>query len=42
MTTTEFRKLQITNRIILLKSRKTDNGRIVKKLEREYARLGNK
>jgi hypothetical protein len=39
MTTTELRKLQIKNRIVLLQTRKADNGRIVKKLEREYARL---
>ncbi len=42
MTKTELRKLQITNRMILLKSRKSENGRVVKKLEREYRRLEDK
>ena len=42
MTKTELRKLQITNRTILLKSRKSENSRIVKKLEREYRRLEDK
>ena len=32
-------ELQIMNRIELLKSRKTENGRIVKKLERRLAKI---
>ena len=32
-------ELKIKNRILLLQSRKTDNGRIIKKLERQLARI---
>ena len=36
-------ELKILNRISLLQSRKADNGRIVKKLERQLAKIrGNK
>ena len=34
-----FEELQIMNRIELLKSRKTENGRIVKKLERKLRKV---
>ena len=34
-----FEELQIMNRIELLKSRKTENGRIVKKLERKLRKI---
>lgn len=36
---TEFKKLAITNRIALLKSRNRDNGNIIKKLERKHRNL---
>lgn len=32
-------ELAIKNRIILLKSRKADNGRIIAKLERQLAKI---
>lgn len=32
-------ELQITNRIALLQSRKTENGKIIKKLERKLAKI---
>lgn len=32
-------ELKITNRIELLKSRKTENGKIIKKLERQLAKV---
>ena len=32
-------ELKITNRINLLQSRKTDNSRIIKKLERQLAKI---
>lgn len=34
-----FEELKITNRIELLKSRKAENGNIVKKLERKLRRI---
>ena len=34
-------ELAIKNRIMLLKSRKEDNGRIIKKLERKLRNLSN-
>ena len=33
-------KLKILNRIALLKSRKAENGKIIKKLERQLRKLG--
>jgi hypothetical protein len=34
-----FDELKIVNRINLLKSRKAENGKIIKKLERKLARI---
>ena len=34
-------ELAITNRILLLRSRKEDNGNIIKKLERQLRRIRN-
>ena len=36
---TEFKKLAITNRIALLKSRNEENGNIIKKLERKLRKI---
>lgn len=37
-----MKELKVKNRIALLKSRGRDNGNIVKKLERQLAKLKNK
>lgn len=37
-----FIELKITNRIDLLQSRKTENSKIIKKLERQLAKIRGK
>ena len=42
MTKTELEILTITNRITLLRSRKTENGNIIAKLERKLRKITNR
>ena len=42
MNNTELEMLTITNRITLLKSRKTDNGRVIAKLQRRLRNITNR
>jgi hypothetical protein len=42
MNNTDLKILTITNRITLLRSRKTDNGRVIAKLERRLRSITNR